>query len=132
MTSTPFPNEEEKRFEHDAQSRRGALRRNSVSAMILPETILELGVPCTAVIVHTQPLGMRDERGDDIYGFVLTVMADGCAPYEIHVGNPVPAPALPLLYAGSTVSAKRMPDGDERELVIDWKAALAQATPPAA
>jgi hypothetical protein len=132
MTSTPFPNEEEERFEHHAQARRGASRRKAVSALILPERILELGVPCRAVIVHTQPLGMRNENGDDVYGFVLTVMADGREPYEIQVGNPVPAAALPLLYAGNAVSAKRMPDGDERELVIDWRAALAQATPPAA
>jgi hypothetical protein len=88
--------------------------------------ILELGVPCKAVIVQTQPLGMRNPKGDDKYAFVLTVMAEGRSPYQIQVGNPVPAPAIPLLYPGNTVPARRMPDGDDRELVIDWEAALAQ------
>ena len=90
--------------------------------------ILELGEPCKAVIVQSQPLGMRNPKGDDMYAFVLTVMAEGRAPYQIQVGNPVPAPALPLLYPGNTVPAKRMPDGDERELAIDWHAALAQVS----
>jgi hypothetical protein len=88
--------------------------------------ILEQGVPCKAVIVQSQPLGMRSSKGDDMYAFMLTVMAEGRPPYQIQVGNPVPAAALPLLYPGNTVPAKRMPDGDDRELVIDWQAALAQ------
>jgi len=88
--------------------------------------ILEQGVPCKAVIVQSQPLGMRNQKGDDMYAFILTVMAEGRSPYQIQVGNPVPAAALPLLYPGNTVPAKRMPNGDDRELVIDWQAALAQ------
>jgi hypothetical protein len=88
--------------------------------------ILEQGVSCKAVIVQSQPLGMRNPKGDDMYAFMLTVMAEGRPPYQIQVGNPVPAVALPLLYPGNTVPAKRMPDGDDRELVIDWQAALAQ------
>jgi hypothetical protein len=93
--------------------------------------ILEFGVPCRAVIVQSQPLGMRNPKGDDMYAFMLTVMADGRAPFQIQVGNPVPAAALPLLYPGNTLPAKRMPDGDDRELVIDWEAALAQVATPA-
>jgi hypothetical protein len=94
--------------------------------------ILELGVPCKAVIVQTQPLGMRNPKGDDMYALVLTVMAPGRPPYQIQVGNPVPAAALPLLYPGNTVPAKRMPDGDDREVVIDWEATLSQlASTPA-
>jgi len=88
--------------------------------------ILEQGVPCKAVIVQSQPLGMRNQKGDDMYAFILTVMAEGRSPYQIQVGNPVPAAALPLLYPGNSVPAKRMPNGDDRELVIDWQAALAQ------
>jgi hypothetical protein len=91
--------------------------------------ILELGVPCKVVIVQSQPLGMRNPKGDDMYAFLLTVMADGRPPYQIQVGNPVPAAAQPLLYPGNTVPAKRMPEGDDRELVIDWQAALAQLAP---
>jgi hypothetical protein len=88
--------------------------------------ILELGEPCKAVIVQTQPLGMRSSKGQDMYAFMLTVLADGRPPYQVQVGNPVPTEAQPLLYPGNTVPAKRMPDGDEREVVIDWDAALAQ------
>ena len=89
--------------------------------------ILEQGVPCKVVIVETQPLGTRNQKGDDMYAFLLTVLADGRPPFQIQVGNPVPAAAVPLLYPGNTVPAKRMPTGDEREVVIDWQAALAQA-----
>ena len=88
--------------------------------------ILEDGVPCEAVIVETQPMGMRSPTGEDMYAFVLTVLAEGRPPYQIQVGNPVPAAAVPLLYPGNTVPAKRMPNGDDREVVIDWDAALAQ------
>jgi hypothetical protein len=87
--------------------------------------IFELGVPCKAVIVETQPLGMRSRKGDDMYAFALTILAKGRAPYQIQVGNPVPPAAVPL-YPGNTVPVKRMPEGDDREVVIDWDAALAQ------
>lgn len=88
--------------------------------------ILDLGVLCKAVIVQTQSLGMRSSTGKDMYAFVLAVMAEGRPQFEIQLASPVPAPALPLLYPGNTVPAKRMPDGDDHELVIDWDAALAQ------
>ena len=88
--------------------------------------ILEYGVPCRAVIVQSQPMGMRSSTGKDMYAFVLTVMADGRPPYQIQVGNPVPAEAIPLVYPGNTVPAKRMPDGADHEIVLDWDAALAQ------
>jgi len=88
--------------------------------------ILEYGVPCRAVIVQSQPMGMRSSTGKDMYAFVLTVMAEGKPPYQTQVGNPVPADAMPLVYPGNTVPAKRMPDGADHEIVIDWDAALAQ------
>ncbi len=88
--------------------------------------ILEHGVPCEAVIDETQSLGMRTSTGKDVYAFTLTVVAEGRPPYQIQVGDPVPAEALPLLSPGNTVPAKRMPDGDDREVAIDWAAALAQ------
>jgi hypothetical protein len=94
--------------------------------------ILEVGVPCTAVIVESLGLGMRTTTGDDLYAFTLRVIAEQRPPYEIQVGNPVPATALALLYAGNTVPARRIPDGDDRELAIDWKAALAQLSTTAA
>jgi hypothetical protein len=94
--------------------------------------ILEQGVSCQAVIAQTQPLGMRNPEGDDMYAFALTVLPQGRPPYLIQVGNSVPPAALPLLYPGSTVPAKRMPDGDDHELVIDWEGALAQLAHTAA
>ncbi len=89
--------------------------------------ILEHGVPCKAVIVQAQPMGMRSSSGKDMYAFVLTVMAAGRAPYQTQVGNPVPADAVPLVYPGNTVPARRMPDGADHDIVIDWESALAQA-----
>ena len=89
--------------------------------------ILEYGAPCNAVIVQSQAMGMRSSSGNDMYAFLLTVMAEGRPPYQTQVGNPVPADAVPLLYPGNTVPAKRMPDGAGHEIVIDWDAALAQA-----
>src|ERR1700733_10699818 len=59
--------------------------------------ILADGVPCKVVIVQSQPLGMRSSSGKDMYAFVLTVLADGRPPFQIQVGNPVPAEAIPLL-----------------------------------
>jgi hypothetical protein len=89
--------------------------------------VLEYGVSCKAVITESLPMGMRTARGEDMYAFGLTVLAAGRPPYQVQVGNPVPAAALPLVYAGNTVPAKRMVDGDDREIVIDWAAALAEA-----
>jgi hypothetical protein len=94
--------------------------------------ILAEGEDCKAVIVQTQPLGMRSKSGDDMYAFALTIMAAGRAPYQIQVGNPVPAAALPLLYPGKTVPAKRMPAGADVEVAIDWSAALAEMATTAA
>jgi hypothetical protein len=89
--------------------------------------ILEYGVPCRAVIVQFQPLGMRNASGKDMYAFVLTVMSEGRTPYQTQVGNPVPQDAVPLVYPGNTVPAKRMADGADNEIVIDWDAALVEA-----
>jgi hypothetical protein len=94
--------------------------------------ILEQGVPCRVVIVQSQPLGTRNQKGDDMYAFLLTVMADGRPPYQIKVGNPVPAGAVPLLYPGNNVPARRMADGDDHELVIDWETALERVANTAA
>jgi len=88
--------------------------------------ILEYGVSCRAVIVQSQPMGMRSSTGKDMYAFVLTVMAEGRTPYQTQVGNPVPTDAVPLVYPGNTLPAKRMPDGADHEIVIDWDAALAE------
>lgn len=88
--------------------------------------ILEEGVPCRALIVRSQALGLRSRSGHDMYAFVLTVMAKARTPYQTHVGDPVPAEALALVYPGNTVPAKRMPDGRDYEIAIDWAAALVE------
>lgn len=94
--------------------------------------ILAEGAPCRAIIVESQPLGMRNPAGKAMYAFLLTVVADGRPPYQTQVGNPVPDGAIPLLYPGNAVPAKRMADSDDHEIVIDWDAALAQVGQPTA
>jgi hypothetical protein len=90
--------------------------------------ILADGVDCRAVIVQSQPLGTRNQKGVDMYAFLLTVMLDGRAPYQVQVGNPVPADAVPLLYPGNNVPAKTLPERGDQYIVIVWESALAQAT----
>ena len=90
--------------------------------------ILEYGEDCRVVIVQSQPLGTRNQAGKDMYAFLFTVMADGRPPYQVQVGNPVPADAVPLIYPGNMVPAKRLPDRGDQFVVVDWDLALAQAT----
>ena len=88
--------------------------------------ILASGTPCRAVIIESQDYNAKSPDGVEIYAFVLTVIVDGRAPYQITVGNPVPDEAIPLLYPGNNLPAKKGP-GDN-DVVIDWKAALASYT----
>jgi hypothetical protein len=46
----------------------------------------------------------------------------------VPVGNPVPSDAVPLLYPGNNVPAKRLPERGDKYIVVDWSEALAQAT----
>jgi hypothetical protein len=94
--------------------------------------ILTHGEDCRAVIVESQPLGRKSPSGVDMYALLLTVLADGTAPYQVPVGNPVPPEAVPLLYPGNNVPAKRMPSRGEKYIVVDWAAAVEQATHSAA
>ena len=86
----------------------------------------EQGEPCQAVIVESQALGMRDQKGDDMYAFMLRIVAEGGTLYQIRIGNPVPAAALPLLREGSTLPARLLHDGDDRDVTIDWEAAISR------
>jgi hypothetical protein len=88
--------------------------------------ILELGVACQATIVRSQPLGMRDQTGDDLYALVLTMRVPGRAPSQVQVSDQVSVAAIRLLHPGNTLPAKHMPGGDDREVAIDWASALAQ------
>jgi hypothetical protein len=87
--------------------------------------ILETGEPANAVIIAFQPLGKRNPAGIDLYYFRLTIMAAGRPPYQIEVGNPAPAIALPLLYPGSKVPVKI--GAGPNDVAIDWQAAAAAA-----
>jgi hypothetical protein len=88
--------------------------------------ILEQGSPCRAVIIESLPLGRRNPAGVDLYAFSLTILAEGRPPYQTKLGMPVPPEAVPLLYPGNNVPAKRLPDREDHYVVIDWQAALAQ------
>lgn len=82
--------------------------------------ILETGRPVTVVFVASSPLGIRNHEGHDVHALTLTV-ADGVPePYQIQVGNPVPASALPLMFPGAKLHARL---GDTPEaVVVDWAA----------
>jgi hypothetical protein len=88
------------------------------------ERILRMGLPAELVIVANAPLGVRNYLGHDVHLFTLTVSVPGQAPYQVQIGNPAPAAALPLLYPGSKVPGKVMP-GEPNSVAIDWDTALA-------
>lgn len=88
------------------------------------ERILKMGLPADLVIVGNAPLGVRNYLGHDVHLFTLTVSVPGQAPYQVQVGNPAPAEALPLLYPGSKVPGKVM-RGEPNSVAIDWDAAIA-------
>jgi hypothetical protein len=104
-----------------AQPSLGALKDGTSAAQIL-----ELGVACRATIVRSQPLGIRDATGDDLYALVLTIRLAGRTPSQIEVSESVSVAAIPLLSSGNTLPAKHMPDTDIRDVAIDWTAALAE------
>lgn len=87
--------------------------------------ILASGTPAKAVILENQALGTKNPEGVDMFAFSLTIMPQGSPPYQVQVGNPTPANALPLLFPGSHVPVKL--GKEPNEVVIDWAAALQQA-----
>lgn len=90
--------------------------------------LLRTGTPCEAVIIESQPLGLKSPSGLDMYAFKLTIFAEGAAPYQITVGNPVPDEAVALNFPGSRVPAKFDPYGVKEDVAIDWEAAMAAAS----
>lgn len=93
--------------------------------------ILARGLPCRVVIVGWTPLGVKDSSGLDATGFVLSVFAEGKAPYQVQIGVGVPPEAVPLVYAGAQLPGKMLAENPEL-VTIDWQAALAgYAAPPA-
>ena len=82
--------------------------------------ILEHGKPITVVLVANTPIGVKNAKGDPVQALTLTVATGVPTPYQIQVGNAVPASALPLLFPGSKLNAK-LGDGPN-DVVVDWAA----------
>lgn len=81
--------------------------------------ILANGEPVEVVVVQAQKLNMTGPTGDEVYALTLTV--DGTPPYEVQVGNAVPAASLPLLFPGSRLPARR--GAEPSSIVVDFAAA---------
>lgn len=82
--------------------------------------ILENGRPGTVVLVANQPVGIKNSKGDPVHALTLTVATGVDTPYQVQVGNAVPATALPLVFPGSKLHAK-LGDGPN-DIVVDWAA----------
>jgi hypothetical protein len=87
--------------------------------------ILANGKPVTVVLVAFSPVGTKSSKGDEVYALTLTLATGVDTPYQIQVGNGVPATALPLLYPGSKLHAK-LGDGPN-DVVVDWAAGAVTA-----
>lgn len=83
-------------------------------------SILETGKPITVVLVANHPVGVNNAKGDPVHALTLTIATGVDTPYQIQVGNAVPASALPLVYPGSKLHAK-LGDGPN-DVVVDWAA----------
>ncbi len=82
--------------------------------------VLANGKPITVVLVAFAAIGTKTAKGDDLYALTLTVATGVDTPYQLQVGNGVPATALPQLYPGSKLHAK-LGDGPN-DVVVDWAA----------
>jgi hypothetical protein len=85
--------------------------------------ILETGKPITVVLVADQEIGVLNAKGDPVHALTLTVAGGVDTPYQIQVGNAVPASALPLVYPGSKLHAKL--GSTPNSVVVDWAAGAA-------
>jgi hypothetical protein len=85
--------------------------------------ILEHGKPIKVVLVASQPIGLKNADGIEVYALTLTTYEGVDTPYQLQVGNAVPATALPLLYPGSKLNAKL--GAGPNDVVVDWKAGAA-------
>jgi len=82
--------------------------------------ILATGKPITVVLVANQPIGVTSAKGDPVHALTLTIATGVETPYQIQVGNAVPASALPLVYPGSKLHAKL--GAGPNDVVVDWAA----------
>lgn len=83
-------------------------------------SILANGKPITVVLVADQAMGIKNAKGDPVHALTLTVATGVDTPYQVQVGNAVPASALPLVYPGSKLHAKL--GAEPNEVVVDWAA----------
>ena len=86
--------------------------------------ILANGKPIVVVLVANQPVGIKNHKGDPVHALTLTVAEGVDTPYQIQVGNAVPASALPLVYPGSKLHAKL--GAGPNDVVVDWAAGAAK------
>lgn len=86
--------------------------------------ILANGKPIVVVLVANQPIGVMNAKGDPVHALTLTIAEGVETPYQIQVGNAVPATALPLVFPGSKLHAK-LGDGPN-DVVVDWAAGHAK------
>ena len=85
--------------------------------------VLANGKKIKVVLVQSQAAKMTNADGVDVYALTLTPYEGVDKPYQLVVGNAVPAEALPLLYPGSKLHA-RLGD-DPNAVVVDWAAGAA-------
>ena len=85
--------------------------------------ILEHGTPVTVVLVANQPIGVTNHKGDPVHALTLTLATGVETPYQVQVGNAVPASALPLVFPGSKLHAKL--GKSPNDVVVDWAAGAA-------
>jgi hypothetical protein len=82
--------------------------------------VLANGTPITVVVTAFSPVGTKTAAGDDLFALSLTVATGVPTPYQLQVGNGVPAASLPLLYPGAKLHARL---GDQpNAVVVDWAA----------
>ena len=85
--------------------------------------VLEVGERAEAVIVSGTALNMTNAQGVPLYAFELTVMPGGGAdPFQTRTGMPAPPAALPLIFPGSRVPVRYLPE-NRNAVVIDWVSA---------
>ncbi len=86
--------------------------------------ILATGKPIVVVLVADQAIGIKNFKGDPVHALTLTVAEGVDTPYQIQVGNAVPASALPLVFPGSKLHAKL--GSGPNDVVVDWAAGAAK------
>ncbi|HET9168491.1 MAG TPA: hypothetical protein VFN97_03610 [Actinospica sp.] len=84
--------------------------------------VLAMGEPAYAVVISGEPLNMTNAQGVPMFAFDLTIMPEGRDPFQVRAGMPTPPRALPLIFPGSRVPVRFLPD-NPNAVVIDWLSA---------